>query len=79
MIRSSLQCGLFNVLYTSLDNDERDAAADEIQVLMAEDANTFYVLNVLSAQTYNKRLVFESSRVSELTPWLGIENWHFEE
>lgn len=70
---------LFNLLYTSLDNDERDAAADEIQVLMANDMMTNYLVNILSAQTYNKKLVFESARVSDFTPWLHIEDWHFEE
>jgi hypothetical protein len=46
---------------------------------MAEDAMTNYLVNILSAQTYNKKLVFESARVSDFTPWLHIEDWHFEE
>jgi peptide/nickel transport system substrate-binding protein len=70
---------LWNVLFTSLDQDERDAAADQIQVLMANDVMTQYLVNILYATTYNERLVWENTDVSDFTPWLTIADWHFED
>ncbi len=70
---------LWTSLSVSLDQAEREAAADEIQVLMAEDLYTQYLVNILYAATYNKRLVWEASDVSDFTPWLNIADWHYEE
>lgn len=69
---------LWSTLGVSLDQAEREAAADEIQVLMAEDLYTQYLVNILYAATYNKRLVWENSDVSDFTPWLHLAEWYNE-
>ncbi|MBE0688602.1 MAG: hypothetical protein IH587_00595, partial [Anaerolineae bacterium] len=68
---------LWDVLATSLDQAEREAAADEIQVLMAEDVQTQYLVNILYAVTYNTRLEWDNNDVSDFTPWLSIGDWKF--
>jgi peptide/nickel transport system substrate-binding protein len=70
---------LWDLLGTSLDDAERQAAADEIQYIIADQALTLYLVNVPFAITYNKRLVFEDHSASDITPWLTINDWHFTE
>lgn len=70
---------LWTLTNTSLDQAEREAAADEIQVLMAEDAQTQYLVNILYAVTYNERLEWMNTDTSDLTPWLYLNEWRFTE
>ncbi len=70
---------LWTLMNTSLDQAEREAAADEIQVLMADDVQTQYLINILYAVTYNTRLEWTNTDTSDLTPWLYLSDWHFTE
>lgn len=68
---------LWTLMNTSLDQAEREAAADEIQVLMAEDVQTQYLVNILYAITYSDRLEWTNTDTSDLTPWLYLADWRF--
>ncbi|MBE2267659.1 MAG: hypothetical protein IAE80_05465 [Anaerolinea sp.] len=70
---------LWTITNSSLDQAEREAAADEIQVLMAEDAQTQYLVNILYAVTYNERLEWINTDTSDFTPWLYASEWRFTE
>ncbi len=70
---------LWTSLFVELDQATREDAADQIQALMAEDVQTQYLVNILYAVTYNDRLQWENTDVSDLTPWLTVGEWQFSE
>ncbi len=70
---------LFSMMDVELDAEARQAQSDEIQVIMAENSYTQYLVNVLSVDTYNARLVFQRTPTSDLTPWLYVNEWQFAE
>ena len=69
---------LWDVLGTALSADERQEAANQIQTLMAEEAFTLFVVNLLPALTFNAQLENVSWAVTD-TPWFSLPNWKFAE
>ncbi len=65
---------LWDVLGTALDADERQEAANRIQVLMAEENFTLFVVNLLPALTFNTNLENVSWAVTD-TPWYSLPEW----
>ncbi|MBK8022798.1 MAG: hypothetical protein IPK19_15525 [Chloroflexi bacterium] len=66
---------LWTSLFTELDQEARNAAANRIQELMAAEVQTQYLVNILYATTYNTALEWDASDVSDFTPWLNIAEW----
>lgn len=66
---------LWDVLGTSLDADERQEAANQIQALMADENFTLFLVNLNSAFTLSTSLETEGLAFGGNTPWYGVNTW----
>jgi peptide/nickel transport system substrate-binding protein len=70
---------LWNALFVTLEPAERQAQADEIQYIMADEALTLYLLETAQVTLYNTGLEWESHLAADMSPWLTVEEWRFVE
>lgn len=66
-------------LATTTDDAARQAAADEIQTIIADQMLTMYLVNVMQVTLYNNRLEWESHFSSDFSPWYTVETWRFKD
>lgn len=70
---------LWKSLSVTLDDDERQVAADEIQYIIADQVLTLYLVNVMQVTLYNNKLEWESHFSSQISPWYTVETWQYSE
>jgi ABC-type transport system substrate-binding protein len=68
---------LWDSIFVSMDPEERQAAADEIQYIFADQALTLWLFDIAQVTVTNSRLEWESHLSSDYSPWLTIEDWKF--